>query len=165
MGNVNDSVVELEGTVVDLADVIEYQSDSIVSKTLVDESSTTVTAFALDEGQRISEHAAPHRTGPGSRGDRFDHDRRRRTRTTARRIHIHARERSARGRCTGTVYDAVDDDPVSRTDCSLERAVQSSIPDCTGDREISRSAATKPAALSIRIAFGLAREIYDPTET
>ncbi|TYT60796.1 cupin domain-containing protein [Natrialba swarupiae] len=60
MGNVNDSVVELEGTVVDLADVIEYQSDSIVSKTLVDESSTTVTAFALDEGQRISEHAAPH---------------------------------------------------------------------------------------------------------
>ncbi len=43
-----------------VADLVAYQDDSIVSRTLVDEGSGTQTAFALDAGQRISEHSAPH---------------------------------------------------------------------------------------------------------
>ena len=45
---------------VDLAELLSYQPDAIVSRTLLDADSTTVTLFALDEGQRISEHSAPH---------------------------------------------------------------------------------------------------------
>lgn len=48
------------GTVLDLTDQLDYQSDSIVSRTIIDRESTTVTLFAVDEGQRISEHSAPH---------------------------------------------------------------------------------------------------------
>lgn len=50
----------LAGEPFELAELIEYQSDAIVSSTLVDADTTTVTAFALDSGQRISEHTAPH---------------------------------------------------------------------------------------------------------
>lgn len=41
---------------VDLAD---YQKDSIVSRTLIDKNTGTVTFFAFDEGQGLSEHTAP----------------------------------------------------------------------------------------------------------
>ena len=51
---------ELDGSVFDLADLIAYQDGSIVSRTLLDTSTTTLTAFAIDENQRISEHSAPH---------------------------------------------------------------------------------------------------------
>jgi quercetin dioxygenase-like cupin family protein len=37
----------------------EYQNDSIVSKTLVVKSSGTITLFAFDKGQGLSEHTAP----------------------------------------------------------------------------------------------------------
>ena len=47
-------------TVLDLTDQLEYQSDAIVSQTLLDGDSITITLFAVDEGQRISEHSAPH---------------------------------------------------------------------------------------------------------
>ena len=51
---------EFSASVFDPADLLEYQDGAIVSKTVIDRDSTTVTAFALDEGQRISEHTAPH---------------------------------------------------------------------------------------------------------
>ena len=45
---------------VDLAGHVQYSSDSIVSKTLVDKPSGTVTLFAFDAGQSLSEHTAPY---------------------------------------------------------------------------------------------------------
>ncbi len=43
-----------------LNDLITYASDSVVSKTLVDKDPGTVTLFAFDAGQRLSEHTAPY---------------------------------------------------------------------------------------------------------
>ncbi len=40
-------------------DMIEYQEGSVVSKTLIDEKAGTVTLFAFDEQQGLSEHTAP----------------------------------------------------------------------------------------------------------
>ena len=38
---------------------IDYQSGAVVSKTLVNRSAGTITLFAFDEGQGLSEHTAP----------------------------------------------------------------------------------------------------------
>lgn len=43
-----------------IAELLDYQPDAIVSRTLIDAGDTTMTVFALDAGQRISEHSAPH---------------------------------------------------------------------------------------------------------
>ena len=40
--------------------LIEYSSDSIVSKTILDKPVGTITLFAFDAGQRLSEHQAPY---------------------------------------------------------------------------------------------------------
>jgi quercetin dioxygenase-like cupin family protein len=40
-------------------ELIDYQEDSIVSRTLVDKKTGTVTVFAFDKGQKLSEHTAP----------------------------------------------------------------------------------------------------------
>lgn len=42
-----------------LADMIDYQKDSIVSKTIIDKKTGSVTVFAFDKGQGLSEHVAP----------------------------------------------------------------------------------------------------------
>jgi quercetin dioxygenase-like cupin family protein len=51
---------DLVGDVFEVGDLIEYQSGAIVSRTLIDDESGTVTVFAFDEGERLSEHTAPH---------------------------------------------------------------------------------------------------------
>ena len=43
-------------TLVDLAD---YQAGAVVSRTVIDKKAGTVTFFAFDEGQGLSEHTAP----------------------------------------------------------------------------------------------------------
>jgi quercetin dioxygenase-like cupin family protein len=43
-----------------LADLVEYSNDSIVSKTILDKSAGTITLFAFDKGQKLSEHTAPY---------------------------------------------------------------------------------------------------------
>jgi quercetin dioxygenase-like cupin family protein len=43
-----------------LKDLIEYQEASVVSKTLIDKKAGTVTLFAFDEKQGLSEHIAPY---------------------------------------------------------------------------------------------------------
>jgi len=43
-----------------LAGMLEYQKDSIVSRTLIDKPTGTVTLFAFDSGQKLSEHTAPY---------------------------------------------------------------------------------------------------------
>jgi len=40
--------------------LVEYQEGSVVSRTLVKKSVGTVTAFAFDQGQGLSEHSAPY---------------------------------------------------------------------------------------------------------
>jgi len=42
-----------------LEQLIEYAADSVVSKTLLDKPVGTLTLFAFDAGQRLSEHTAP----------------------------------------------------------------------------------------------------------
>ncbi len=42
-----------------LNDLAEYQPGSIVSRTLIDKTAGTVTLFAFDKGQGLSEHTAP----------------------------------------------------------------------------------------------------------
>jgi len=43
-----------------MTELIEYAKDSIVSKTILDKSAGTITLFAFDEGQKLSEHTAPY---------------------------------------------------------------------------------------------------------
>ncbi len=42
-----------------LADMIEYQEGSVVSKTIIDKKTGTITLFGFDAGQGLSEHSAP----------------------------------------------------------------------------------------------------------
>ena len=43
-----------------LADMVDYREGSVVSRTLIDKKAGTVTLFAFDEGQGLSEHTAPY---------------------------------------------------------------------------------------------------------
>ena len=43
-----------------MAELVEYATDSIVSKTILDKPIGTITLFAFDKGQRLSEHTAPY---------------------------------------------------------------------------------------------------------
>jgi quercetin dioxygenase-like cupin family protein len=43
-----------------LAQLIDYADDSVVSKTIIDKPIGTLTLFAFDEGQGLSEHTAPY---------------------------------------------------------------------------------------------------------
>jgi quercetin dioxygenase-like cupin family protein len=49
----------LVGQVVTLADLLAYQKGAVVSRTLIERKTGTVTLFAFDEGQGLSEHTAP----------------------------------------------------------------------------------------------------------
>ena len=51
--------VNPEFKLVNLKKDIEYSADSIVSKTILERDSGTVTLFSFDEGQNLSEHTAP----------------------------------------------------------------------------------------------------------
>ena len=53
-------VKKLEEQPVKLIDLIDYQDGSVVSRTLIDRKAGTVTLFAFDEGQGLSEHTAPY---------------------------------------------------------------------------------------------------------
>jgi quercetin dioxygenase-like cupin family protein len=43
-----------------LVSLAEYAADSIVSKTILDKPAGTITLFAFDKGQKLSEHTAPY---------------------------------------------------------------------------------------------------------
>jgi quercetin dioxygenase-like cupin family protein len=47
------------GEVVRLVDLVNYQEGAVVSRTLINRATGTVTLFAFDEGQGLSEHTAP----------------------------------------------------------------------------------------------------------
>jgi len=50
---------KLLGEVVNLSALIDYQAGSIVSKEIIKKSTGTITLFAFDQGQGLSEHTAP----------------------------------------------------------------------------------------------------------
>jgi quercetin dioxygenase-like cupin family protein len=48
------------GTPQSMDGLVEYAEDSIVSKTILDKPVGTITLFAFDAGQQLSEHTAPY---------------------------------------------------------------------------------------------------------
>lgn len=40
--------------------IVDYQSGAVVSRTIIDKDAGTVTVFAFDQGQKLSEHTAPY---------------------------------------------------------------------------------------------------------
>ncbi len=50
----------LKGQVSNLSSLINYQEGSVVSRTLIDKKTGTITLFAFDINQGLSEHTAPY---------------------------------------------------------------------------------------------------------
>ena len=50
---------KLTGVAVTLTDLLDYQDDAVVSRTIIDKKTGTLTLFSFDEGQCLSEHTAP----------------------------------------------------------------------------------------------------------
>ncbi|NQU22841.1 MAG: cupin domain-containing protein [Candidatus Nealsonbacteria bacterium] len=50
---------DLRGAVLDPGGLVDYQNGAIVSRTILDKPAGTVTVFAFDRGQALSEHTAP----------------------------------------------------------------------------------------------------------
>ena len=53
---------------VSLAGLVDYQDDSVVSRTLMKKETGTLTVFAFQAGQGLSEHRAPFAALGASRG-------------------------------------------------------------------------------------------------
>ena len=53
------STQDMTGRVFKLGELVNYQEGAIVSREVISQKTGTVTAFAFDEGQRLSEHTAP----------------------------------------------------------------------------------------------------------
>lgn len=51
---------ELKSQTENLEGLIDYQEGSVVSRTIIDKKTGTVTLFAFDENQGLSEHTAPY---------------------------------------------------------------------------------------------------------
>jgi quercetin dioxygenase-like cupin family protein len=56
----SENIKALIAQAVNLTDLIDYQEGAIVSRTIIDKKAGTVTLFAFDEGQGLSEHTAPY---------------------------------------------------------------------------------------------------------
>ena len=52
-------VEKLVAQAIRLIDLADYQKGSVVSRTIIDKKTGTVTFFAFDEGQGLSEHTTP----------------------------------------------------------------------------------------------------------
>jgi len=51
---------DLLATVFHTNDLVNYQAGAVVSRTLINQKTGTVTLFAFDAGQELSEHTAPY---------------------------------------------------------------------------------------------------------
>jgi quercetin dioxygenase-like cupin family protein len=56
MSNLDD----YKGKVIELAGGVEVAAGSVVSKTILDKKTGTLTLFAFDKGQGLSEHTSPY---------------------------------------------------------------------------------------------------------
>jgi len=54
------SVDDYKGKAIELAAEVGYASGSVVSKTILDKKTGTLTLFAFDQGQGLSEHTSPY---------------------------------------------------------------------------------------------------------
>ncbi len=54
-----DTDDELKAKALGLSDLVAYQDGAVVSRTLIDKPTGTVTMFSFDAGQGLSEHTAP----------------------------------------------------------------------------------------------------------
>lgn len=52
-------MINIVGQPGNLSDLIDYQDGSVVSKEIIKKDKGTVTLFAFDKGQSLSEHTAP----------------------------------------------------------------------------------------------------------
>ena len=59
MGTNNQTDASLLAKAADIVALVDYQSNSVVSRTIIDSSAGSVTLFAFDQGQGLSEHTAP----------------------------------------------------------------------------------------------------------
>lgn len=50
---------DLRGQKARASELVNYQEGSVVSRTIIDQKTATVTLFAFDKGQGLSEHTAP----------------------------------------------------------------------------------------------------------
>lgn len=51
---------EIKEEVIELKDLVKHQPGAVVSRTLVDKNTVTLTLFAFSKGQSLSEHTSPH---------------------------------------------------------------------------------------------------------
>ena len=58
--NENFSATRIPTEPLSLKELVAYQEGAVVSRTLVNEKGGTVTVFAFDEGEGLSEHTAPY---------------------------------------------------------------------------------------------------------
>jgi quercetin dioxygenase-like cupin family protein len=59
MAEKNPDTEGLAGRILKLAELVEYQEGSVVSRTIIDQKTGTLTLFAFSQGQGLSEHTAP----------------------------------------------------------------------------------------------------------
>ena len=61
MGNSNEQAGtdKLIGQAISLADMVDYQEGSVVSRTVIKQKTGTITMFAFGEDQGLSEHTTP----------------------------------------------------------------------------------------------------------
>jgi quercetin dioxygenase-like cupin family protein len=52
--------MNLTAQATNLTNLIEYQTGSVVSRTIIDKQAGTITLFAFDKDQGLSEHTAPY---------------------------------------------------------------------------------------------------------
>ncbi|MCX6645964.1 MAG: cupin domain-containing protein [bacterium] len=50
---------DLKGKAINLSELVQYQGGSVVSKQIIKKDIGTVTVFAFDKGEGLSEHTAP----------------------------------------------------------------------------------------------------------
>ena len=87
-----------------------YQDGAVVSRTLLKRTGGTVTLFAFDKGQALSEHTAPFDAiAHVLEGEALDHHRRHADHGPRRRDDPDAGQPAARGQCGVAVQDAADD--------------------------------------------------------
>jgi quercetin dioxygenase-like cupin family protein len=54
-----ESLEDIRAKTLRLSDLIDYQTGSVVSREIISKKTGTVTLFAFDKGQGLSEHTAP----------------------------------------------------------------------------------------------------------
>ncbi len=55
-----DDAQDLIGKTLDMAGLVDYQAGAVVSRTIIEKDTGTVTLFAFGEGQGLSEHTTPY---------------------------------------------------------------------------------------------------------